>query len=111
MKPLKFISVIAACSLLCFSIVAEVISFGWTDPNPVGAATGYNLYQATNSSGPFVLVSTITTTNAFVTNAPQTSLWYYVTCFNDRGETVPSNIVNVKAPLLGVINLTITVKK
>jgi len=114
MKTLKTsLSSVVKITLLClplllapFQLHAKDISFTWiANPDPL---TGYKLYYkvGTNSSQPFVgtglnegnspitkgKISTCTVTGL----SPDETYHFYITAYNDNGESEPSAILSVQ---------------
>ena len=82
-------------------------TLGWTaSPDP--RATGYRVYQGTNSTGQFVVVGGTSGTTFTVTNLGPQEVWFSVTATNATLESEPAGPVKLDAQMQAPINLNVT---
>ena len=76
------------------------VQLSWTTPSNGGSAiTGYNVYRAQSSGGPWSLRTTLGVVNSFKDSSTTRGATYYyrVTAVNAAGEGSASNTVGVRA--------------
>lgn len=96
--------------LSCLAFAAD-LRFEWTANDSAEQVTAYQLYSATNVTGPYA-ISAITAngsqTNLTLTNVVRGQAFYYLTASNFWGESLPGEAVST--PKLATEVGTLTIK-
>jgi hypothetical protein len=105
---------LAALLLTTLAASAFTLTFVWSPNAPEEEITSYQLYSATNVTGPYTLRAATTNgaqTNLVLTNIVASRSFYYLTASNLWCESLPSNTVTTPAPAKSSTSLVIRVQK
>lgn len=85
---------VAAALLMCLSLQAAEVTLMWNASDPTEEIQRYFIYQATNVTGPFGVVTNVSTNTVRLTLPEPGRYFWFVTASNFWFESAPSNITN-----------------